>query len=241
MNSSPLEHFPQDWRRALAVVAHPDDVEYGLAAAVAGFTAQGKQVAYLLASRGEAGIDDLPPEQTGPQREAEQRAAAAVVGVEHVDFLDYPDGTIMYSLALRRDIAAAIRRYRPELVLTLNHHDHWPTGGWNMADHRAVGVAAIDAARDAGNRWIFPELADQGLLAWGGVTMVAIGGSPHATHAVDVTDTFQTGMASLAEHRGYLAALGADSDPMPMLRDMAQHAGQRLGTDLAAAFEIVHL
>ena len=234
-----MKPFPLGWRCALVVVAHPDDIEYGLAAAVASFTAAGKDVGYLLASRGEAGIDDLPPQQTGPLREAEQRAAAAVVGVEHVDFLDYSDGTILYSLDLRRDIAAAIRRQRPQVVLTLNHHERWGPGGFNTADHRAVGLATIDAARDAGNPWVFPELAEEGLGAWKGVEFVAVGASPHATHAVDVTDTFDTGLASLAEHRAYLAALGANADPAQMLRTLAEQAGRQLGTALAAPFEVI--
>nr|BFE79013.1 hypothetical protein GCM10020093_016140 [Planobispora longispora] len=96
-------------------------------------------------------------------REREQRASAAVVGVTSVEFLDHQDGVIQYGPALRRDLAAAIRRHRPELVLTINHHDTWGGTFWNTPDHRAVGRAALDAAADAGNRWIFPELADRGL------------------------------------------------------------------------------
>src|SRR5215211_8568743 len=95
-----LEPLPEDWERALAVVAHPDDMEYGAASAVARWTAQGKTVAYLLVTRGEAGIDALAPEQVGPLREAEERRSAAVVGVE---FLDRRDGLIEYGPSLRRD------------------------------------------------------------------------------------------------------------------------------------------
>lgn len=221
------------------MVAHPDDVEYGIAAAVADFTGRGKWVGYVLASRGEAGIDNLHPAQVGPLREAEQRAAAAVVGVDTVEFLNYPDGAITYTLQLRRDIAAAIRRHRPEVVLTVNHHERFGPGAFNMADHRAVGLAAIDAVRDAANRWVFPELAEQELAAWQGVSTIAIAASPLATHAVDVTETFDAGLASLAEHRTYLAALGADGDPAAMLRTVAEDAGHRLGAPLAAAFEVI--
>ena len=115
--------MPEGWTRALAVVAHPDDLEYGGAAAVARWTSEGRAVSYLLATRGEAGIDTLPPAECGPLREAEERAAAAEVGVEAVEFLDHPDGLVEYGIGLRRDIAAAIRRHRPELVITSNHHD----------------------------------------------------------------------------------------------------------------------
>jgi LmbE family N-acetylglucosaminyl deacetylase len=227
--------FPEDFDRALAVVAHPDDLEYGSAAAIARWTAQGRSVAYLLVTRGEAGIETLPPAQCGPLREAEQRAAAAEVGVDVVEFLDHPDGLISYGVPLRRDIAAAIRRYRPELVVITNHRETWPGGHLNMADHRAVGTAVLDAVRDAANRWIFPEVGER----WDGVRRVAVMFSPLSTYAVDTTDWFDRGVASLAAHRAYLAALG-ESDPEATLRPFAEEAGARLpGAILAAPFEVI--
>ena len=115
-----LKPLDENWERALAVVAHPDDLEYGAASAVARWTAQGKQVSYLMVSRGEAGIDSMPPEETGPLREEEERVSARLLGVETVEFLDYQDGVIEYGLPLRRDIALAIRRRRPDVLVTLN-------------------------------------------------------------------------------------------------------------------------
>src|SRR3954471_24837801 len=112
----PLPPLREDWERALCVAAHPDDLEYGAASAVARWTAQGKQVSYLLATRGEAGIDGMPPEQAAPLREAEERAGAREVGVSIVDFLDYRDGVVEGGLPLRRDITRVIRRYRPEVI-----------------------------------------------------------------------------------------------------------------------------
>src|SRR5690606_29463829 len=156
--SGPLEPFPEEFERGLAVVAHPDDLEYGGAAAIARWTAQGRQIAYLLVTRGEAGIDTLAPAECGPLREAEQRAAAAEVGVDVVEFLDHPDGLIEYGVPLRRDIAAAIRRHRPDVVITVNHRETFPGGHYNMVDHRVVGQATLDAVRDAANRWLFPEV-----------------------------------------------------------------------------------
>lgn len=138
-----LESMPVDWRRALAVVAHPDDLEYGCAAAVAVWTDEGREVGYLLATRGEAGIDTLEPEKCAPLREREQRASAAVVGVSRVEFLDHRDGVIEYGVELRRDIAAAIRRHRPELIVTLNHRDTWGGVAWNTPI----------TARSAGRSW----------------------------------------------------------------------------------------
>ena len=112
MAEAPLEPFPEDWARALAVVAHPDDLEYGGAAAIARWTRAGCRVAYVLVTKGEAGIDSMEPEEAARVRMAEQRDSAAVVGVDEVEFLDHPDGMLVYGLALRRDIAAAIRRHR---------------------------------------------------------------------------------------------------------------------------------
>jgi LmbE family N-acetylglucosaminyl deacetylase len=235
---TPYEPVPDDWSRALAVVAHPDDLEYGASGAIARWTAEGRSVAYLLVSRGEAGIDTIPPAECGPLREAEQRAAAEAVGVDVVEFLDHADGTIEYGPALRRDIAHAIRRHRPELVVTGNHREAWPGGGLNSPDHRAVGQAAVDAVADAGNRWLFPE---PGLAPWAGVRWVAVFGSPLAGHAVDIGGTVDRAVASLRAHAAYLDALGgpmADADTF--LREAAAEAGAHLpGATLAAPFEVI--
>ncbi|GAB7192204.1 PIG-L family deacetylase [Kineococcus sp. NUM-3379] len=237
----PLQPLPDDWRRALAIAAHPDDVEWGAAAAVAAWTAAGKEVAYVMATSGEAGIDTLSPAEAAPLREREQRASAALVGVREVEFLGHPDGVVEAGPRLRRDIARAIRRHRPELVVTVNHHDTWGPGSWNSADHRAVGRCALDAVADAGNRWIFPELVEEGLQPWAGVRYVAVAGSPHPTHAVDVGDTVGAGVASLLEHRTYLAAL-ADEPPEEQARavyDMVLSVGTaRFGGRPAVTFEL---
>ncbi|MER7816656.1 PIG-L deacetylase family protein [Streptomyces sp. NPDC096153] len=240
-----LAPVPDDWQRALAVVAHPDDLEYGCAAAVAGWTDAGKDVTYLLATRGEAGIDTIDPAECGPLREREQRASAAVVGVGAVEFLGHGDGVIEYGTALRRDIAAAIRRHRPELVVTLNHRDTWGPavgGHWNSPDHRAVGRATLDAAGDAGNRWIFPELlTEHGLEPWNGVRWVAIAGSSTPTHAVDATAGLERSVQSLLQHRSYIEVL-TDKDPEAYCREFlvgnAEAVAPRFGGKPAVAFEL---
>jgi len=239
-----LVAMPEDWQRALAIAAHPDDLEYGAAAAVAVWTAAGRQVCYLLVTRGEAGIDGMAPEQVAPLREQEQRASAAEVGVSTVEFLDHRDGVVEYGLTLRRDLARAVRRHRPELVITLNHYDNWAFGGWNSADHRAVGRAALDAVADAGNRWIFPELLDEGLKPWGGVRWVAIAASPRSTHAVDVSGTLDQAIASLAAHRTYLDALGdhpAQQQARAFVEQSTTAEAERFGGRPAVAFELINL
>jgi LmbE family N-acetylglucosaminyl deacetylase len=228
--------MPDDWQRALAIVAHPDDLEYGASSAIAGWTASGREIAYLLASRGEAGIDTMPPADAAPLRTREQIEAAAEVGVEVVEFLDYPDGVIEYSLALRRDLAAAIRRHRPELVITMNHRETFGGVILNMADHRNVGLAVLDAVRDAGNRWVFPDAGEP----WGGVRWVAVAGSPVDTHAVDITETLDRGIASLRAHKAYLAALsGSMGDAEGFLRERAASVGERFGGVPATSFELI--
>jgi LmbE family N-acetylglucosaminyl deacetylase len=238
MADEQLAELPEDWTTALAVVAHPDDLEYGGAAAIARWTGQGKKVAYLLATRGEAGIDTMEPAQAAQVRVAEQIDSARVVGVTDVEFLDYPDGTIVYGLDLRRDIAAAIRRHRPELVAAVNHRETYGGVFVNMADHRAVGQATIDAVRDAANRWVFPELRGAGLEPWDGVRYLAVMASPQATHAVDVTATFDAGVESLRCHAAYLAGLG-DPDPEAFLRQGAEATADRFGGRLAVSFELL--
>jgi hypothetical protein len=96
-------------------------------------------VTYLLATRGEAGIDGLPPDQCGPLREEEERAGAREVGVDVVEFLDHRDGVVEYGLPLRRDITRAIRRHRPEILVGGDFAVRMVGGFTNQADHRASG------------------------------------------------------------------------------------------------------
>src|SRR6266566_4092726 len=139
----PLGPLFEGWQRGLAIVAHPDDLEFGAAAAIARWTGQGKQIVYCLVTSGEAGIDAMAPAQARLVREAEQRAAAAVVGVEVVEFLSQPDGVIEYGVPLRRTLARVVRRHRPELVITTNFREPWDGAVvLHQADHRATGWAA---------------------------------------------------------------------------------------------------
>lgn len=241
-----LATLPADWRRVLAIVAHPDDLEYGAAAAVAEWTTDGKQVDYLLATRGEAGIDGLEPAESARVREAEQRASARAVGVRDVCFLDHRDGVIEEGVPLRRDIAAVVRSVRPELVLTINHRETWGGSSWNTPDHRAVGRAVLDAVGDAGNRWIFTEqLAEDGLEPWNGVRWIAVAGSPQPTHAVPVgEESVRRAVASLAEHRAYIAGLagepaeGVEGYARSVVKRVLGMGAERFGGRPCVAFEV---
>lgn len=235
----PLETLPEDWERALCVVAHPDDMEFGAAAAVARWTGQGKDVIYCMVTSGEAGIDDLEPEECRRVREAEQVDSARIVGVPVVDFLGFPDGVIEYGVPLRAAIAQEIRRHRPDIVITGNFRETWGGRNLNQADHVAVGRATVEAVADAGNRWIHREQLVDGIGAWGGVRAVWAFGSPQSAHAVDTTETFDVGVESLSAHRAYIEGLGWENwDPREFLEGMSRATGQRLGVAFAAPFEV---
>jgi LmbE family N-acetylglucosaminyl deacetylase len=225
-----MKPMPEDWNRAVAVVAHPDDLEYGAASAVARWTAQGKTVSYLLATKGEAGIAGMAPATTAKVRVAEEQHSAAVVGVTEVEFLDHPDGMVEYGLQLRRDLAAAFRRHRPDVVITMSFDLTWgEEGPVNHADHRAVGLAVLDACRDAANEWVFPEAG----AACPAIEAAYVLGTPDPTHFADVTDTIDLGIASLREHRAYIDGLGRDFDPDEFLRSMAGYVGLGAGCEYA--------
>jgi len=243
MSDAPrLDALPEDWQSALFVVAHPDDIEYGAAAAVARWTGQGKRIVYCMVTSGEAGIDGIHPDECGPLREAEEIASARVVGVDEVEFLRLPDGVLEYGIALRARIAEVVRRHRPDIAMTINFRDTFGGTSLNQADHIAVGKALLDAVRDAGNRWVFPEQLVDGLEPWGGVGGVWAANSPTPTHAVDVTDTFAAGVDSLKEHRAYIEGLGWEGwDPEEFLEGIRRAGGQSLGVTYAATFEVFPL
>ena len=235
----PLEPLAEDWSTALCVVAHPDDMEFGAAAAVARWTGQGKRVVYVMVTSGEAGIDGMQPDEARRVREAEQVESARLVGVDQVDFLGLPDGILEYGVPLRRAIAAVVRIHRPDIVITNNFRDTWGGRNLNQADHIATGKATLDAVRDAGNRWVFPEQVTGDVEPWGGVREVWAAGSPESRHGADTTDTFDAGVASLVAHQAYIDGLGwADFDPAEFLESMARPTGARLGVRYAAPFEV---
>ena len=215
--------------RILCVVAHPDDLEYGISCAVAAWTAAGITVDYLLLTAGEAGMK-REPAVVGPLREQEQRAACDIVGVDDLTVLDFPDGHMEPGLPARKAIAAHIRRRRPNIVVTSNFDINAPWG-FNHIDHRITGEATGDAIRDADNRWSFPELVDAGLDPWKADRFL-VGGVFHPDVWVDVTgEPLEKGIASLEAHKEYLADLPDHPEPRDMLTDMTAEAAARLGLD----------
>ena len=195
---------PQTVERALVVVAHPDDVDFGAAGTVASWTQEGIEVAYCICTDGDAGGFDpaVPRSQIGGIRQAEQRAAAKEVGVEDVTFLGYPDGRLLASVELRRDISRVIRQKRPQRMLIQSPERNWERIYASHPDHLAAGEGAISAVYpDARNPFAHLELAEEGLAAWAvGEVWVMTAGGGGANRYVDVTATFDRKLAALKAH-----------------------------------------
>jgi LmbE family N-acetylglucosaminyl deacetylase len=225
----------------LCVVAHPDDIEYGTAAAVHRWVGEGATVAYFLLTRGEAGIDTMEPDEAAEAREAEERESARRVGVDVVEFAGWADGAIEYGVPLRREIAAAIRRHRPDLVVAGTWEEFFGPNMVNQADHRAVGLATLDAVADAGNRWLHRDLLDEGLEPWNGVKVLAIGASSAPSHYVDVSgEAFEAAVHSLEAHEAYNAALPREFPaPRELLSMILGGGGQAVGVDKAWTAQVV--
>lgn len=189
----------------LVIVAHPDDAEFGAAGSVARWVNEGRSVAYLVCTRGEKGSSDahLPPDQLASIREKEQRAAACILGVKQVDFLDIPDQGIEDTPAFRREMVCVLRRYRPRTVITSDPYRRYV---WHR-DHRVLGQVVMDAvfpyARDY---WAYPELIDQGLLPHK-VTEILFWGAENINHRVDITPTFAKKLQALRCHQSQMKQL----------------------------------
>ncbi len=191
-----IETFPENWSTALVLVAHPDDPEYGLAAAVARWTSQGKRVVYALATSGEAGIEGMSPAEAGPLREGEQIASAAAVGVSEVEFWGFPDSEIVNNSELRTKVSETIARVAPDVVLSLYGGAEWAPGKPNQRDHMEFAQAVIDAHD--------------------GPSPLYCNG-PEVTHAVDVDGFTDAAVRALECHRVYLEVL----DPSTPVADQA--------------------
>ena len=240
MPEGPAPHV----ERALCVLAHPDDVDFGSAGTVATWTAAGTEVTYCVVTDGDAGgFDDTPRDQMAPLRRAEQTAAAAAVGVTDVRFLGHPDGRLELTLDLRRDISRVIRQVRPVRVLTSSPERFYERIGASHPDHMTVGESTLRAVYpDARNPFAFPELlADEGLDAWT-VSEVWLSGSPRADHVVDVTDVVDRKFAALLSH-----VTQVSHQPEGRLQEFVSGWMRRTAHDhglpegrLAEAFHVVH-
>jgi LmbE family N-acetylglucosaminyl deacetylase len=236
----PVYSYNDALKRALVVVAHPDDVDFGTAGTIAYLTNHGVDVAYCLVTSGDAGGDDSTHtrEERSAIREAEQTAAAKEVGVTNLTFLRWPDGQVEATLALRREIARVIRVHRPDLVITQSPERNYERIRASHPDHMATGEATLQAVYpDARNPHAFPELVGEGFLPHTVVEVWLSGVA--ATMVVDITKTFDQKFAALSRH---VSQLG-DADAVKTMlkswsRDTAKRAGMKKGK-LAEGFRVV--
>ncbi len=216
--------FPTDWQRALVLVPHPDDPEYGVAAAVAKWTAAGKSVVYALASRGEAGIEGMAPTEAGPAREIEQRESARIVGVDAIEFWDFPDSDIRNTPELRTSISEVITRVQPQVIVSIYGGPGWGPDSPNQSDHiefAAAVLAAYDGLDDK-PRWLFEY-------------------SPDVTHVEEVGDFIDDAVTSLAAHVKYLSVLDPDTPVVEQARaqvEMVTAAREDCDNQQVVTFEL---
>jgi LmbE family N-acetylglucosaminyl deacetylase len=196
-----------DIERALVITAHPDDVDFGAAGTVARWTDTGIKVTYCVITNGDAGGFDhaVPRHEMGTIRQAEQRAAAAEVGVSDVVLLGYPDGRVSVTFDLRLDLARVIREVRPQRVLCQSPQRNMTRIYASHPDHLAAGEAAMCAVYpDARNPFAYAELAE--IEAWA-VPETWVMGGDLVNHYVDVTETFGRKKAALRAHASQMAGV----------------------------------
>lgn len=229
-------------RQVLAVMAHPDDIDFSVAGTVATWTAKDIKVTYLIVTDGDAGGFDpaVPRSQIAGIRRAEQTAAAECVGVGDVRFLGYPDGRTEATIGLRRDIARVIRQVRPDRVVIPNPDRNLERIYANHPDHRAVGAAALDAVYpDARNPFTFPELLqDEGLDAWT-AREVWVSGGPKPNHYIDITDVFDRKLAALKAHASQTAHMDHLEDMLRGWTGANAEAGGLPEGRLAESFQVI--
>ncbi len=227
--------------RVLVVAAHPDDIEFAAAGTIARWVAEGASVRYLLVTRGDKGSDD-PDADIGELtalRAREQRAAAAEIGVDGVDFLDEPDGQVEPTLAFRERVTHAIRECRPEIVMTHDPTVLFVNNEWvNHPDHRAVGQVTVDAvfptARDPLN---FRQHLDAGLGPWK-VAELYLWSTNEANQLVDIGATLEAKIAALERHGSQFRSF---EDVARWVRRRSEELGERAGYRAAEGFRRVTL
>ncbi len=188
--------------RAMIIMAHPDDPEFFCGGTIASWCTAGTEVSYLILTNGNKGSDDpeMTPEKLAAVRKKEQQAAADVLGVARVIYLDEPDGELEASLELRKRVVAEIRRYKPATVIAPDPTRYFYATYINHADHRAAGVVAIDAIFPAaGNRMYHPELLKEGLEPHA-VKEVWLVGAEYPDRWVEITDLFETKLEAIRCH-----------------------------------------
>lgn len=227
-------------KRVMVIVAHPDDIEFSCAGTIARWVREGAEVCYVLCTSGDVGIIDphITKQEATALREAEQTAAAAVVGVTNVVYLREPDGMLQATLDLRKKLVREIRKFRPDTLIAGDPTVFWAGDGYiNHPDHRAAALAAIDAVFPAaGMPTLFKELEAEGLTA-------------HKTHKVYVqawdleaantfintSDTIDLKIEALRKHKSQMG----EWDPAPRVREQAASVAKGKEMDYAEAYRVI--
>jgi len=231
----------------LVVVAHPDDAEFMAAGTIGKWAREGKEINYVLCTAGDKGSSDrtMSPRALAEIRRREQREACNRLGVKGLSFLDYEDGVLVNTLALRRDIVREIRRYRPDVILCQDPTTRWSAQGYlNHPDHRAAGDATLDAvypsARDA---LVFPELLSEGFEPHKTLE-VYVGGTNTPDVWIDISDTVTLKVEALRAHE---SQVGKPRPTQPtwdlekVIRERAAVVGQAQGLEAAESFKYFRL
>jgi LmbE family N-acetylglucosaminyl deacetylase len=225
-------------RRALAMIANPDDIDYGAAGTVAAWVDEGWDVRYVCATRGQKGAWDahMDVSDYGRLRDEEQRAAAKVVGVTDVTFLDFMDSEVFDSLDLRLALSREFRRHRPHRLITMVP-DPLPTDRFvNHPDHRAVGQCALDVTMTGGTTAsIFPELLAEDLPPWRDLEATWLMGPAVKATPVDVTATLDRKLAAIRCHASQIG----DRDVETFVRARLREQGRAHGLAYAETFRVI--
>jgi LmbE family N-acetylglucosaminyl deacetylase len=222
----------------MAIVAHPDDIEFGIAGTMARWVKEGAEVCYVLCTSGDVGIAEpgMTRERATEIREAEQRAAAAVVGVHDVVFLREPDGMVEATIALRKKLVREIRRFRPDTVVVGDPQVLWAGDGYiNHPDHRAVALAAVDAVFPAaGQPNLFQELEAEGLTAHKPYKVYVQAWDKSTTY-VNITDVIDLKIEALRQHKSQIK----DWDPAERVKQWAAETAKGLEMEYAESFRVI--
>ncbi len=228
--------------RVLVIAAHPDDADFGVAATLAKWISQGSVARLVCCTSGDAGADDatIDPLELAQTREREQRAAAAVVGYEGVDYLHRPDGALLNDLALREQLVRIIRQFKPDAVLSMDPtvviHER---GFIQHTDHREAAMAAIDAVYPAArNAMAFPHLVNDEGLEPHVVNKVYLFFTDKPNAWVDVSDTIETKLAALREH---VSQLRKPEELEGWIRGRAVEEGKEIGTAAAEGYRYIDI
>jgi len=203
---------PEGWtnkKRILVILAHPDDPEFFCGAMIARWCQLGHEVRYCLLTTGQKGAQDFnrTPEELAAERFREQNSAANELGVKSVEFMDYVDGEVIPDLEMRKKIARVIRKWKPEILVTSDPQNLFPTDTRiNHPDHRAAGQAVVDAAFPAaGNPMFFPELMREEGLEPHSVQELWLSATAQSNFCIDLTDYFEAKLQAIHCHQSQIS------------------------------------